>query len=110
MRRGRKRLIGSVGTKFVWHIDGKTYRCKIEMACPTCKVEALVKLPPPLKKQQPDNTTHVCHPLYGGCGDGFAWEYLLRVVGHPKIQYPITKKTATHLRKFHGIKEVINGG
>lgn len=43
-------------------------------ACPNCKAEAIVELTPELKTIQPNGTTHVCHPGFGGCNRGFAVE------------------------------------
>lgn len=60
----------------LWAIEGKLFRTKIvEGVCPLClAVDSIVALPPPLLKKQPDNTTHVCHPMRGGCNHGFAEE------------------------------------
>jgi hypothetical protein len=44
--------------------------------CPKCGALAICKLPLVLLSQQPDDTTHVCHPLHGGCNHGFALESL----------------------------------
>jgi hypothetical protein len=41
-------------------------------ACPFCFKRAVVKLPPWLIEVQPDETTHVCHPVLNGCNHGFA--------------------------------------
>lgn len=59
---------------FSWTVDGKTYDCERETrACPFCfVVGAIVELPPPLLAKQPDDTTHVCAPFFGGCNQGFA--------------------------------------
>lgn len=40
--------------------------------CPVCGAFAIVKLTDRLRKLQPDDTTHVCHPGFGGCNHGFA--------------------------------------
>lgn len=40
--------------------------------CPKCFKLAVVKLPPWLKAEQPDDTTHVCHPVLNGCNHGFS--------------------------------------
>lgn len=37
-----------------------------------CGAHAIVELPPALKAEQPDDTTHVCLPAVGGCNHGFA--------------------------------------
>ena len=37
-------------------------------ACPMCCAHALT----PVKIPQPDETTHVCNPGFGGCNQGFA--------------------------------------
>lgn len=39
--------------------------------CPLCGAFAVVELPAHLKAVQPDTTTHVCHPGFGGCNHGF---------------------------------------
>ncbi len=44
----------------------------LELLCPFCFKQAVVELPPHLKRIQPDGTTHVCHPGFGGCNHGFA--------------------------------------
>ncbi len=41
-------------------------------ACPMCGAHAIVPLTPRLLAIQPDGTTHVCHPGFGGCNHGFA--------------------------------------
>jgi len=41
-------------------------------ACPICVARAIVELTARLKKLQPDDTTLVCHPGFGGCNQGFA--------------------------------------
>lgn len=43
-------------------------------ACPMCGAQAIVELSPALKAKQPDDTTHVCHPGFGGCNHGFAMD------------------------------------
>lgn len=40
--------------------------------CPLCGVKAVVALTPGQIKEQPDDTTHVCHPGFKGCNHGFA--------------------------------------
>lgn len=42
--------------------------------CPHCGAKAIVELTPRLKAKQPDGTTHVCHPGFGGCNLGFTIE------------------------------------
>lgn len=39
--------------------------------CPRCSARAIVELTPRQRLEQPDDTTHVCHPLLGGCNHGF---------------------------------------
>lgn len=39
--------------------------------CPLCGAHAVVELTEDLKRDQPDGTTHVCHPGFGGCNHGF---------------------------------------
>ncbi len=43
----------------------------VDDRCMFCGMKAIVELPPHLKKIQPDGTTHVCHPGFGGCNHGF---------------------------------------
>lgn len=60
---------------FVWFIGRESFQCTFEDgACPFCLRRAVVRLPPPLAAVQPDGTTHVCHPAYGGCNHGFSDE------------------------------------
>lgn len=41
--------------------------------CPLCaRPGAVVPLTPGQRAAQPDDTTHVCHPAWGGCNNGFA--------------------------------------
>ena len=42
--------------------------------CSLCGALAVVALPDWLVARQPDDTTHVCHPGFGGCNHGFAAE------------------------------------
>ena len=41
-------------------------------SCPSCEAFAVVALTERLTKLQRDGTTHVCHPGFGGCNQGFA--------------------------------------
>jgi len=41
------------------------------LPCQMCGALAMTELPADLAAQQPDGTTHVCHPLLGGCNHGF---------------------------------------
>lgn len=40
--------------------------------CPICSKKAVVPLTPKQLAEQPDDTTHVCHPGFGGCNHGFS--------------------------------------
>ncbi len=51
--------------------------------CPFCKRQAILPLTPAQLKEQPDETTHVCHPWLGGCNHGFAMETQVTVVAVP---------------------------
>lgn len=42
--------------------------------CPNCGHKAIVELTPRLKKLQPDGTTDVCNPGFGGSNMGFTTE------------------------------------
>lgn len=44
----------------------------IPTPCPMCGKLAIVELSAKLKAVQPDDTTHVCHPGFNGCNQGFA--------------------------------------
>ena len=51
------------------------YVCAIaEIRCGACGKRAVVELPPPVRELQTDGTTHVCHPSFGGCNQGYAFE------------------------------------
>jgi hypothetical protein len=39
--------------------------------CPACNKPAVVALPAAILAEQSDETTHVCHPLLGGCNGGY---------------------------------------
>lgn len=39
--------------------------------CPSCGKLAIVPLTAFERTEQPDQTTHVCHPAIGGCNGGF---------------------------------------
>ena len=43
----------------------------LDQACQFCGKRAIIELPPALRAEQTDGTTHVCHPLAGGCNHGF---------------------------------------
>ncbi len=60
-------------TTFAWLVNGESYATVLSPdACPECGARyTLAKLPPPLAAKQPDGTTHVCHPSFGGCNHGF---------------------------------------
>jgi len=45
--------------------------CPVRGACPFCGKKALIALPP-FMFPQPDGTNVVCHPVLGGCNQGFA--------------------------------------
>lgn len=44
---------------------------KVARTCPVCLARAVVPLTKKQRAEQPDNTTHVCHPSIGGCNQGF---------------------------------------
>ena len=56
---------------FAFRYRDKPYFVVVEQRCPLCGALAVVALPPAIKAEQPDATTHVCHPLAGGCNHGF---------------------------------------
>jgi len=51
--------------------------------CPKCGAFAICELTPEQRLAQPDDTTHVCHPLLGGCNHGFTDDRTLPV-NHPQ--------------------------
>lgn len=57
-----------------WLIGKRAYKCQVlPQTCPICKAKGtLVGLPPPILKQQPDDTNVVCHPNLKGCNHGFS--------------------------------------
>lgn len=56
-----------------WRYKGKMYSSVIENApCKMCGAHAVIRLPPAVRAEQPDDTTHVCHPVAGGCNHGFS--------------------------------------
>lgn len=60
------------GHLFDWLLGSDVFSCRVEGPCQLCGAVAIVALPAPLLAQQPDDTTHVCHPVFGGCNHGFA--------------------------------------
>lgn len=42
--------------------------------CPICRTFAVVDLDPWNLAKQPDETTHICHPVLNGCNHGFSVE------------------------------------
>jgi len=57
---------------FPWTYKGKDYKSTvIPQPCPMCGARAVIELPEAIRAEQPDETTHVCHPLQGGCNHGF---------------------------------------
>lgn len=61
---------------FLWQTrDGALTECERldDVRCPMCGRESTIAaLPPALAALQPDGTTHVCAPFFGGCNHGFA--------------------------------------
>jgi hypothetical protein len=51
--------------------------------CPMCGACAVLPLDAETRAAQPDDTTHVCHPMLEGCNHGFALE--VRVYFHRGI-------------------------
>ncbi len=55
-------------------VDGRelvSYTDAEKKICPSCGMFAVVPLTESQLAAQPDNTTHVCHPAFGGCNQGF---------------------------------------
>lgn len=55
-----------------WIYKGTAYASVIEGPCSKCGAFAIIRLPPTIQAEQPDDTTHVCHALAGGCNHGFS--------------------------------------
>ena len=58
------------GGKLKGHLIGQDKATK----CQLCGAVAVLPLTVEQIKKQPDETTHVCHPGFGGCNHGFASE------------------------------------
>ena len=43
----------------------------VPSVCPRCWVRAVLPLDARMLAQQPDETTHVCHPTLDGCNQGY---------------------------------------
>jgi hypothetical protein len=56
--------------KIFWVYRGHFYKSEIDSVCPLCRKAAVIALPPELRAEQTDGTTHVCHPAVGGCNHG----------------------------------------
>lgn len=67
-------MMTSSAKQIFWSYRGHFYASAIESVCPFCKEPAVIALPPELRAEQADGTTHVCHPAVGGCNHGFAKE------------------------------------
>jgi hypothetical protein len=55
-----------------WGYKGERYVSRVVGACVGCGAAAIVALPPAVRAEQPDDTTHVCHPVAGGCNRGYS--------------------------------------
>jgi hypothetical protein len=55
-----------------WGYKGEWYRSPIVAGCTVCGVRAVIRLPDAVRAEQPDDTTHVCAPMAGGCNHGFS--------------------------------------
>ena len=49
--------------------------------CTLCGKVAVVPLTSEQRRAQPDDTTHVCHPGFGGCNQGYAIVTTIAVKG-----------------------------
>jgi len=70
----------SRGQVLRWAYKGQPFESRIMCACPTCGAHAVIALPKALRDEQPDDTTHVCHPLAGGCNGGFVQDAIMKEV------------------------------
>lgn len=68
----RAEALERVTRPVVWSYRGRVYESPVVSMCPLCGALAVVELPPAVVAEQPDDTTHVCHPLAGGCNHGFS--------------------------------------
>lgn len=66
------------GAKTVeWMVGGQehghvVYICEVlDDVCLHCGKRVIIALPPPVLALQPDDTTHVCYPSFGGCNLGY---------------------------------------
>lgn len=67
-----------------WIYKGHFFKSEVlERPCQKCGAVAVVRLPELLLEEQPDDTTHVCHPVAGGCNHGFAEDFVLVVSVSP---------------------------
>lgn len=64
---------------------GRSAKCEVvsydesdKQTCSLCGAFAVVPLTSSQIAKQPDETTHVCHPAFGGCNHGF--EQTFRIV------------------------------
>lgn len=58
---------------FAWSYRGKNYISKPMAFCRGgCGKFTVVELPPTIRAEQTDGTTHVCHLSIGGCNMGYA--------------------------------------
>lgn len=70
-----------VGTYKTWSPDGNNWHSSLMThICPHCGAGAVHRLPGDIRKVQPNDTTHVCNPAFGGCNQGFAFDEMLPVV------------------------------
>lgn len=67
--------------------------------CSLCQQRAVVPLPDPVRAEQTDGTTHVCHPLLGGCNHGFNFHFdLVTGSGAAQRRLPISEACAQQLQ------------
>lgn len=48
------------------------FKAPVIAMCQFCNKFAVVKMPAELIAIQPDDTNHVCHPILGGCNQGYS--------------------------------------
>lgn len=58
--------------RIYWAYKGEWFDSPIVGECSQCGARAIVALAGGILAEQTDGTTHVCHPLAGGCNHGFA--------------------------------------
>lgn len=79
--------------------DGKAPAPYCEAApprvCSSCGVLAVLPLDAEARLAQPDATTHVCHPILGGCNQGFTVYATAESLPDGGVRLPLTPETCS---------------